>query len=80
MSLQKRVDRSVQVLEAKHAINVQWTDVFIENGVEISRSTRARGYGKNQRAEFLADCPDAEVYADLAGLVTPPRPESPELS
>lgn len=80
MTLHKRVDRSVQVLEAAQAINVQWTDVFIENGVEISRSTRARGYGKNQRAEFLTDCPDGEVYADLAGLVTPPRPESPELS
>lgn len=73
--LEKKVERSVQVLEALNGINVMWTDVIIENGQELSRANRACAFSRYQRTEFLAACPDGIIYADLAGLEL--RPDQP---
>jgi hypothetical protein len=59
-------------MEAVSAINVQWIDIILEDGVEISRKNRNTGYGKTDRTRFLLDCPDGIQYADLAGLVDEP--------
>lgn len=69
MSLSKKTERSFQIIEAASAINVQWTDIIMEDGEEISRKNRNTGYGKGDRVKFLLDCPDCVQYADLAGLV-----------
>lgn len=68
-NLTKTTERVFHILEKYKAINVEVTSIILEDGIEISRSTKSTGYSMNDRAVFLADIPDGVAYADLAGLI-----------
>lgn len=58
----------VEVLPLLNAINVRWEYRILKDGEVISSENQRRAYSEFERAQFLLDVPDGEVYADAAGL------------
>lgn len=64
---EQRVLKQVSLLPEKDAIEVQWADQVLRDGVIIAEELHRRAYTKDSRAMFLAEVENGEAYAAAMG-------------
>jgi hypothetical protein len=63
---EQRIVKQVSILPEQSAINVQWANQILRDGVVISETYERRAYSIEQKEEFLAEVENAEGYIQAA--------------
>lgn len=66
---EQKILKSVNVLPAAQAIEVQWSNQILRNDVVISETYSRCAYGADQKEQFLSDVPNGQPYIDAVGWV-----------
>lgn len=64
---EQRILKSVQILPAQSAVNVQWSDQVMRGDEIIAETYRRKTYTQDQKAEFVAEVEGAQNYAEVLG-------------
>lgn len=63
--IEKRTLKQVTVLAEQNAVNVQWADQIIREGVVISEQYHRKAYTAAQKDDFLLEVAGAEAYLGI---------------
>jgi hypothetical protein len=64
---EQRVLKQITVLSEVNAINVQWADQIVRDGVVVSETFCRKAYGPKQKDEFLEEVENANLYTTILG-------------
>lgn len=59
---EQRVLKQVTILPGQSAVNVQWADQILRDGVIISESFHRSAYTESQKDNFLNEVENAHLY------------------
>ena len=62
MLTEQRILKQVTTLPAQSAVQVQWANQILKDGVVISETYERKAYGQEQKAEFIAEVEGAAAY------------------
>jgi len=62
-----RVLKQVAVLPAQNAVNVQWSNLVLKDGVVISETYERCAYSASDKAKFLAEVEGGASYVAILG-------------
>jgi len=62
-----RVLKQVAVLPAQNAVNVQWSNLVLKDGVVISETYERCAYSESDKEKFLAEVEGAVSYVAILG-------------
>ena len=64
---EERVLKQVAVLPAQNAVNVQWANVVLKDGVVISETYERCAYSASDKDKFLAEVEGGASYVAILG-------------
>lgn len=67
MLTEQKILKQVSVLPNQNAVNVQWADQILRDGVVVSETFHRKAYTVEQKAEFLAEVDGAANYVTALG-------------
>ena len=62
-----RVLKQVAVLPAQNAVNVQWSNVILKDGIVISETYERCAYSASDKNKFLVEVEGAAAYVAILG-------------
>ena len=67
MLTEQRILKQVTTLPAQSAVQVQWANQILKDGVVISETYERKAYSQDQAAEFAAEVEGAAAYVTALG-------------
>jgi len=64
---ESRVLKQVAILPTQNAVNVQWSNQVLKDGVVISETFERKAYTVDQASEFAAEVAGAGAYMTALG-------------
>lgn len=62
---EQKILNQVSILPEANAINVQWINRFLRDGVVVAQQYYRKAYGQGQRQQFLDEVEGASNYVNL---------------